>query len=664
MKKSALRFISTVVMTLTPAVSFSETPGKIFLIQGKHSQFGPYEGRSWLHGEEIQRNVRFLNYQIDGKKLEVMWTGTTNPAGNSMKAVFPLKTSHVLTSIDNFKPDKDAFSSPTLIQMDLKDFASIRSTIPQEGSIEEKWKYDSESTIPLWVNQRRVEDATGTYETTFSSIGRKLGLDKVVDWYRDQKELDPWRNREEFNQKRQYKIVDHSDYEFYSSNPDILRITNMWVNPLSIAESQSRRNAFTFSLKQKEESFTRDMQKWNLNEAGLLEFGIRDQNGQKIGSEHNNDAALWTGVFAWSQYLKYQQTKDPEALALLKKCISGIATLIDISDRPGEFARTLQVSPATVPVTDRWVQGQGIYSHLKWKMGGNNDMLKGVLLTLTLAKDVLDPNADRALIEKIGRVLRKLPETKTVKDKGDSRGIVYGLQALWFHDEKQIEKYTDLVDSFYKDLVSLVGGDIAFYWNGISDWSGGHLTSVSKVIVIYLSQSLMQEFKSSPKKLDSLQSALNRAQKALAKMPKIYGGFRRPFIDAITYLLVPEARKDESLKAYLKLDQWALREIPYPRSIGNAYADLSIHSHWSMSAWPSLPWKGLKAPFVLKDDLNFDQFGQGAYSYPLYEGPAWTSDYLWKDNPFPRRFHSNSSIVALSSDYLILYWTLNASDSL
>lgn len=84
------------------------------------------------------------------------------------------------------------------------------------------------------------------------------------------------------------------------------------------------------------------------------------------------------------------------------------------------------------------------------------------------------------------------------------------------------------------------------------------------------------------------------------------------------------------------------------------------------SIWPWLPWKALKAPFVLKSDLRFEQFKQfkqGAYSYPLYEARAWSSDYIWKDGPFFVDFNGDASQVDLTADYLILYWMLKASEN-
>lgn len=145
------------------------------------------------------------------------------------------------------------------------------------------------------------------------------------------------------------------------------------------------------------------------------------------------------------------------------------------------------------------------------------------------------------------------------------------------------------------------------------------------------------------------------------EIDKVYKNAHRGFLTLVAYAYSNKAHNDPEYAKKAQEALWSLKEVPAPRFVGNAGADLPKRADWSVSAWPRQPWKALKGFRKLKDDPNVLSLIQGAYSYPYFEGTAWQTTYFWKDIPFPVSLSSNKATKSFSSDYLMLYWVSRSS---
>jgi hypothetical protein len=129
---------------------------------------------------------------------------------------------------------------------------------------------------------------------------------------------------------------------------------------------------------------------FSVTETGVLEGVPGDEpifrSGRLVRATHrepdpismplpDDSSALWTGVYTWTQALRYRTTGEGDALDNLRRSLRGLLILMDITGDPRTFARTLR--PAGPPLTGPWRRGTGEFSNLDWMVGGNNDMSKG-----------------------------------------------------------------------------------------------------------------------------------------------------------------------------------------------------------------------------------------------------------------------------------------------
>ena len=95
-----------------------------------------------------------------------------------------------------------------------------------------------------------------------------------------------------------------------------------------------------------------------------LVFEYVETNGQGLPS---HDAALWTGAYMASQYLRHQVTGEQSALWNITRSAQGILTLLDITGDPTVFARSLRKAQGN-PV-EPWVAGSGPYASFSAQRG-------------------------------------------------------------------------------------------------------------------------------------------------------------------------------------------------------------------------------------------------------------------------------------------------------
>ncbi len=629
-----------------------------FQIKGFHSQYGAYLGRAVVVDQVIQKNIRFVNLLKSGSTIETIWSGRVT----NREAFFELKYSQLLTSYNGVNATDAQLQKPTPVSFTWPlQSSDVTVSIEGEGQYNERWTQVGQE-IPnlLWIDQREILESTGNVQPWIVRLARVFVLDKVIEWFRAQPITIPWRERQEFKEQRQYSIRDKTDAEFYIQNPNTLRITNKTINPFSLAEAEMRRNAYGKKLFQKAAELGRETTDVNLNVAGLLELAEVNSEGRKIQGRPEWDSALWTAMFGWAEFMRYDQTKNPEAFENFHKVLSGILTLVEITEDPKQFARTIAVSPSNEDWGPNWVQGNGTFSNLKWLRHGNNDMVKGVFLVLTLAAKVIKPE-EKYLWDRIRHVVDGLNNLESVGKTGGNAGVAYGIKTLYSRDLSDLNDFEKEEQNILVYLQSATGVESGFYFGGEADWSGVHLTTVSNSLVLLISQQLNELF---PSWADGYQvrAILKRASNDLVQKQRTYAFAPSDFISYMTYALVPDARREPDFLAAAKEAVWSLKEMPSPRRVGDGKVELQRRPEWSLSAWPRVPWKLLTRTGGIRTDKNPAEFTQGAYRYPLFEGLAWQSTYLWKDSGYEGdTFASPSKTVIFSADYLVAYWAARSS---
>lgn len=656
--KKAFWIYSFVTLVLGPGFAFAMADG-VYHIQGRNSLHGTYSGQAWVHGSQVQRLIEWDTEIYQGKKLQSIWTGNAD----TQQLHFSLRLSNLLTSFNGYTPSPQDLQTPLALSLPATD-GPISFLAGEEGSYSEQWQRTGDApSTPLWTDLRTKIDGTGQESGLLVRLAEWAGIQKVISWYRSQPQAQAYAHRPEFQSARQYFIEDHTDADFYAAHPDTLRITNKTLNPLALAEAMMRRNAYGSSLGQKADFLTAQTAGQNLNTAGLLEVSVLNDLQQKVGRSPEYDSGLWTSMFGWAELMRYQSTGDAQALAHFRQILNGILTLVEITGNPQQFARTLAISPASENLGAGWVQGQGAYATLKWRQGGNNDMLKGIFMTLILAHQVVGPQ-ETALRSRIQNVTKALLNLSAVRSSGFDSGMAHGLVALWWQDGLELSVFNRSMVNGVTQLGDKTQVGVGIYAGAIADWSGIQLSMVSNLCQILAGRELEKIFKSAANnsiEAYNLTQVRSSAESRLWQMQKIYAKAHRDFLTVMTYAFSPQAHADSSFQGEAREALWTLREMPAPRSFGNASIDLSKNPDWSLSAWPTVPWKGLKTLRELKPNLQFSDFAEGAYGYPLFEADAWTSTYLWKDSPFSITYSSNAQTQVFSSDYLLVYWAARTS---
>lgn len=653
----SLKFLFALLIPFSvKAQSLAPVEGR-YGIQGSNSQYGKYVGHAWVRGGQVQRVIQWTDFRFRNKKVESVWSGMHTPTA----LIFSLKISNVLTSFENFAPSAADFKVQTRVVVPRSAVSSsFTFSVKGEGVYDEKWNRLGEAyETPLWRDLRVAVKGTGEQKGAAIELARWIGIDLVIDWYRAHPNSQAYNYRPEFRAEEQYFIQDKTDADFYAKNPEVIRIANKTLNPLSLAEALMRRNAYAPTLEQKAIFFGQQTLQNNLNSAGLLELAVVDAQGTKVGRLPEGDAGLWTAMFAWAEVMRYQASKDPQALLNFHRILNGILTLVEITGDPKEFARALLVSSSQENLGAGWIQGQGRFAHLKWLSGGNNDMVKGVFITLALAHQVVGLH-EVELRARIQRVSQALLGLSAVEKRGFNSGIAHGLVALWNQNGEGLRDFSEGVLNLESKLTDVANIDAGFYVGGIADWSGVQLTMVSNLCQILVSRELLKVFPER-KNTSLIAKTLKAGEVKLWEMQKNYKKAHRDFLTIITYAFSPKAHSDTLFKYEAQEALWTLKEVPAPRKLGNAAVDLTKNPDWSLSAWPRLPWKALKGFKSLKKDLDYDFFVQGAYSYPHFETLAWQSTYLWKDAPFYLKFSAHPQVESFAADYLMVYWAARSS---
>jgi|GEM_PF-656133 len=626
----------------------------IWFLQGTSSTRGPYNGELELRRSNdgtfsVVRVITYINYFFEGLHVQEVWTGKAVAAADSLTISYDLQQADFITRLDNQKRDPNDFRHPLEITSRFAPSTTGLKAqfVDQKESNYSEWittRRDLEAQ-PLWVNERRNIDAKG--KNIPLPVRGVIKIFKMDIGYDKDPLVKSYKNRPEFKDEHPYIVFDPTDFDFYRHNKDVIRVVNKITDDISITEALAKRNAYAPTLEEKAQGFDKNARDFHINEAGMLSYAILDESGRLSSFAYDGDSALWTGMYLASQAMRYQHTKDSDALKNVKKSLKGLITLLDITGNPKEFARTLASYDPQKPIPEKWHRGTGLYQNLIWLEGGNNDMVKGIFHGFLWASLVL-PKSETDLWNQMREKSRGLADLKVVDEKPQNRPLALGLAALLTGDQELKKRYVKSYDSF-KVKISGYSFDTTFYWHGSADWSGINLGIVGDITSITLAD-LLGETRIRDQLRERLMDSwvtyepAQRHLLTLAAYGFAYkhgtrgGNFRSDSSDA-------------RFEAALRQAIWGLREIPYPRPNLTVSIDHSLRPDWCISPIPRLFWKAVKKP-----EPPIDFFYQGLYNYPIFELQAFSSNFVWKDSAFLYQTAHTKGVENSGVDYLYAYW--------
>jgi hypothetical protein len=444
-----------------------------------------------------------------------------------------------------------------------------------------------------------------------------------------------------------------------------LSLANKITDRISLTESALKASAYGTPLQKKAEIFGKDMKENHINQFGLFSGALFDANDKFIDYTANGDGALWSGMYAGSEAMRWLVTKDPEAMANFKRTTSGLMLLMDVTGDEKEFGRTAHPINAGETISGPWARGAGKYQNIKYIKIGNNDMIKGLFHAFIWAYEILPP--DDPFLAEVSEHARRLPKLRISQEKvhpGNALSAT-GLAAIASGRMEDLYKYLAVYELVMQP-VGLLKLDEGFYAGGIGDWSGVNLMMVSNVSQILVAKHVAKKFRDIAPSLlrPILDEAVGHQRQKLAETWATYAHVRRDFMtiaaDAFAVGKSPLIefpsgttptqwqRKDEwaSLRP---LSVWSLRELPVPIGKHVLNYDYSWRPDWCLSYWPHLPWKSL---VELK---TIDFYYLSAYNYPLFEGTSLDSDNVWT-SAFDYRGSANPNYRNGRIDFLHVYW--------
>ncbi len=620
-------------------------PG-VWSIEGLDPVHGSYQGALEIRrcsGElGVIRVIEFgSTITGDGRRVSTVWTGRCRSIREyAAIAEFSLDRAHFISAARGLTRS-DADRTPLEVRCRITEgpgrdlFVDYVAPENPDFTIGETGVFANPvGSEPIWRSGRTVEPSS---EGGLSFHVFKPMLFGLLRNYHRQPAIRPFTRTTAFREARHFVVVDRTDFDFYRSNPDQIRLVDRVVDPISLAEEEIRASTFQSSFEDKASYYQ------NIMDAGLVgRHGMVLNRMSPGGAEQpDQDGALWTGIYAYTQALRYRLSGDAGALSNLRKSLHGLFTLMDITGDPRTFARTLRL--AGPPLAGSWVRGKGDFAHLDWLAGGNNDMSRGLVMGIIAGWSALPPGD--ALRETIPRRTADLlelcifmedsgvdcdPEGTSLHLPSVNPGIAKLLAGLTNHRQEWIEEgHAWLRQPLLMAYANRGGGP--FYLNGISDWSGNHLTLL-KTLGLQWALARTGERR--------LETAWVRAS---AEAWRVLRQLEPPLHAALAVasgsLIDPTERSEARIQAIWGLQSFPAPKHPYP-------IDHRIRDDFVMSPFPSLPWKF--------DWTTNSERHQSLVARGIIEGPM--TSYVWVGNPFSFVSDGTGDAALPGVDYLFLYW--------
>ena len=644
--KRALYRVFPLLLSLGFLASCTPLEPGVWKISGSDARLGDFSGFLEIRqGEgEALCAIRLATLDNPGlaadRDVELAWEGSlVNPQGNPAVLRFSLTRADFISRVDTWERT-EADREPLQVEAEVRrGFGRglrlvYRAPADPGFGIEETAAYvGPPGAEPLFASRR-------TIEATHAEPGPVLKalLFDFFEPYHALPAVQPYVDDPAFRRAVHFQVVEHTDFEYYRANPGRLRVVNKIVDPISLAETSVRANAFRALFHEKAAYYQQGLTERFVGPHGMVARGITPE-GKELP---DYDGALWTGVYALTQAIRYEMTGDPSALNDVRRTVRAILTLMDITGNPRAFARTLQLrQPELEP---GWHHGTGEFAHLDWREKGNNDMAQGLLIALVAGWESL-PGGEPLREEVAAHALNLLEQCEFMAEPSEecggtgsglglpslNPGAAYLLAGVTNQDPELLQAGRQWLSSpLFLAYASLLGGGPFYLW-GVSDWSGNHLTVVSTLVL----QRLLE--RTGFPVLDTLwHLASGRAWQILstlecplhAALAAGVGGLEDP------------AELDRARTQAL----WGLRSFPMPK---HPYpVDHTIRGDFVLSPFPSLPW-------YMDWEVNPGR-RSSLTAYGILESSV--DSYRWNASLFDIGSGGIESLDVPGVDYLFLYW--------
>lgn len=645
-----MKMLLLTALAFAPLITFAAVPAGVWQLRGTNSQHGEYTGqiefRPYDGGTLVTRVITYQDYKHKDLRVQEVWQGELDGQGNPK---FQLRNSDYMVNVDGFGRDPKLFNTTTDITVNYQSTGAqyqAQFNTPTGGSFFERISGPTPSGAQaLWQNQRQYLDAKGNKGIPLIiRAGMKFAKNRTK--FDEHPTIQKYKDRPEFKNENPYIVYDPTDFDFYRRNRDVLRVANKPLDPISLTESLMRRNAYAPTLDEKAKGFETDTQLYRLNPYGIVSYASFNNDNQMVGQRDDYDACLWTGMYVATEAMRYQITKDPQAIENMKHSLRGLFILLNVTGDKKQFARSIMPYKGNENLGERWHRGTGPYSDITWLDGGNNDMVRGITHALLWAHIVI-PENDPIRAEMVQATKRVL-ELNILEEKEGNKPAAYGLAALILKDPV----YRTHFHKIYRDKDIAFGGylfDTTFYWNGIGDWSGVNLN-----ILNFINEITLADLLGETKIRDRLRERLMDAWVTYAPSRHSYYT-----IAAYKFAYSKGTRGDHFRKSFtdtyfmsaLDFSAWALREFPYPRPAMDIKYDHSISTEWCLSPLPGMFWKAAN-----KKLAPTEWFFESLYSYPAFESAGISSNFMWKDLYFGYQGSVSRGGTNNAIDYLYVYW--------
>lgn len=621
----------------------------VYSITGHHKDRGNYQGEIEINNKDVIKIITYKNFKFNNLNVQEVWTGKAETKGNDLITTYSLKKADYIVRLENLVRSPEDFKTPSLI---TSTYTTNQNSITTTGEYTEKLNFNRMSGAKaLWKNERENLPALGdkipTWLRPFIKISTsRSGFDK--DPY-----VKSFKDRPEFKNVTPFIVFDPTDYDFYQDNPKTLRVVNKVLDPISMTEAISRRNAYAFSLADKADIYQKNMLENHLPlDSGTITTAKLNNQKEFIEFDPDFSGGLWSGLYAGAEAMRFLSTQNPDALDNFKRVLKGMYTLIDITGDPRHFARS--IAPYDPKHSKNgykdffWTQGRGQYSHLMYLLEGNNDMFKGITHSLMWATYVV-PESDTETWNMMRKMAKQILNLEIIEEKKQNKPSAIGLAAIILKDKKLEEKFRGL----FNNPMVMLGGysiDTTFYVRGSADWSGINLGMAGAITEIMIADKL------------GAHAISKQMGERLMDSWVTYESSKRALVTVTSYAFAYKKgirggnfndlkNNDQKWNEGLNNAMWTLRSVPAIRPTDHIEIDHSMRPDWCLSPVPKLFWKGYKGT-----PPPSEYFYQGLYDYPIFEGEIYQSNYLWKSGAFTYKNTSNKNMEYSGADYLYLYW--------
>lgn len=614
-----------VLLLLLPITAQAQTAG-VYAVQGNEPGRGAYSGRVELtqtgSGYTVVREVEYATFVYAGRPVSTVWEGHATLALGGIDVSVSLDRmgwASAGAGIQRTPADGTPMQIAATFRPQGNGFSgTFRGQGPRFADRSETWTWQrSSARVPIWENERRLvpthSPASPLLKQLLFFLFRPL---HQMPW------VQPYLSRPEFNAGIHYATYDRTDFGLLRQRPRLLRVVGRLLDDLVLEESLTKANAFGKTLKQKADESDRELP-LRFEDAASVS-GRLLSNGNFVP---DGDGLEWTGDYAYSQALRYVTTGEPAALANVERIVEGLVTCIEIDGQPGEFARTLRTARPSQPVTGPWHAGQGQYAGLEYFEGGNNDMLKGLVIGGVAAIKALAPG--HRLHAELARSYRDLiAHSPVVNDGKFNEQLINGIVSALVGPGPERDRYTHIARNPFLQLYTVTAA-AGYHVQGISDWSGAQLELTTFIGRVELADLHQRAYSGLVNRLGITRAAWRQRRVRRVVHTLVAGG--------LASLPAPWAPYDASDGV------WILREMPYPRP--NLVRQRSLRTDWCASPYPELPWKF---------DWTQRNRTQGNTIPPFFETAL--TNFYWKHNPFGGLDPAGGGVEWPATDYLMAYW--------